>query len=318
MRCVVDRRVHRARTASDNAAPSWSTARGRVSRGARAARGSLPRERRRGRRTPAPRRPAAGAAWARPGFDGPHSLVPRRAVRARAARRDDRVPRRLGPRHRGHGRVRHGDRQAGRALGACTPIRRPRWTRTTRAEFGGGPRASAAQARLLYPGPTDDARQRAGWRAARSRPNRAAARGPARLSWRERHRRDDRVSALGPRLIVPGQRSDAGGSQARRRWARSAALAGRVLPGVRAGRDRTRRRPGCLYRYEDFETARYLTARSVSGAAVADVAAALAAGQQAVQPGEHSTRQHTAALVRLTDLGAATWQATARSAGPGR
>ena len=77
----------------------------------------------------------------------------------------------------------------------------------------------------------------------------------------------------------------------------------------RAGRDGAPAQARLLYRYEDFETARYLTARSVSGAAVADVAAALAAGQQTVQPGEHGTRQHTAALVRLTDLGAATWQA---------
>jgi len=77
----------------------------------------------------------------------------------------------------------------------------------------------------------------------------------------------------------------------------------------RAGRDGAPAQARLLYRYEDFETARYLTARSVSAAAVADVAAALAAGQQAVQPGEHGTRQHTAALVRLTDLGAASWQA---------
>jgi ATP-dependent DNA helicase RecQ len=77
----------------------------------------------------------------------------------------------------------------------------------------------------------------------------------------------------------------------------------------RAGRDGAPAQARLLYRYEDFETARYLTARSVSAAAVADVAAALAAGQQAVQQGEHGTRQHTAALVRLTDLGAATWQA---------
>jgi ATP-dependent DNA helicase RecQ len=76
----------------------------------------------------------------------------------------------------------------------------------------------------------------------------------------------------------------------------------------RAGRDGEPAQARLLYRYEDFETARYLTARSVSAAAVADVAAALAAGRQAVQ-GEHGTRQHTAALVRLTDLGAATWQA---------
>jgi ATP-dependent DNA helicase RecQ len=77
----------------------------------------------------------------------------------------------------------------------------------------------------------------------------------------------------------------------------------------RAGRDGAPAQARLLYRYEDFETARYLTARSVSAAAVADVAAALAAGQQAVQPGEHGARQHTAGLVRLTDLGAATWQA---------
>ena len=77
----------------------------------------------------------------------------------------------------------------------------------------------------------------------------------------------------------------------------------------RAGRDGAPAQARLLYRYEDFETARYLTARSVSGAAVADVAAVLAAGRQAVQPGGHGTRQHTAALVRLTDLGAASWQA---------
>ena len=60
-----------------------------------------------------------------------------------------------------------------------------------------------------------------------------------------------------------------------------------------------------LYRYEDFETARYLTARGVSAAAVAKAAAALAAGQQ----DERGGRQQTAALVRLADLGAAAWQA---------
>jgi ATP-dependent DNA helicase RecQ len=81
----------------------------------------------------------------------------------------------------------------------------------------------------------------------------------------------------------------------------------------RAGRDGAPAQARLLYRYEDFDTARYLTARSVSGAAVADVAAALAAGQQAGQPAVPSAgpgaRQHTAALVRLTDLGAATWRA---------
>ena len=44
-----------------------------------------------------------------------HAGLPGRA----AARGDDGVPRRLGPHHRGHGRVRHGDRQAGRALGGA-------------------------------------------------------------------------------------------------------------------------------------------------------------------------------------------------------
>jgi ATP-dependent DNA helicase RecQ len=81
----------------------------------------------------------------------------------------------------------------------------------------------------------------------------------------------------------------------------------------RAGRDGAPAQARLLYRYEDFETARYLTARSVSGAAVGDVAAALAAGQpagqQAAQPGGAGPRQHTAALVRLTDLGAVTWRA---------
>jgi ATP-dependent DNA helicase RecQ len=77
----------------------------------------------------------------------------------------------------------------------------------------------------------------------------------------------------------------------------------------RAGRDGAPAQARLLYRYEDFDTARYLTARSVSVAAVADVAAALAAGQQAGQPAGLGARQHTAALVRLTDLGAATWRA---------
>ena len=81
----------------------------------------------------------------------------------------------------------------------------------------------------------------------------------------------------------------------------------------RAGRDGAPAQARLLYRYEDFDTARYLTARSVSGAAVADVAAALAvgrpAGQQAGRPAGPGARQHTAALVRLTDLGAATWRA---------
>jgi ATP-dependent DNA helicase RecQ len=75
----------------------------------------------------------------------------------------------------------------------------------------------------------------------------------------------------------------------------------------RAGRDGAPAHARLLYRYEDFETARHLAARGVSGAAVAHVAAALAAGQPAEAGG--SARQQTAALVRLTDLGAVTWQA---------
>jgi ATP-dependent DNA helicase RecQ len=73
----------------------------------------------------------------------------------------------------------------------------------------------------------------------------------------------------------------------------------------RAGRDGEPSHARLVYRYEDFETARYLTARGVSGEVVARVAAALAAGEP-VGPG---ARQQTAALVRLADLGAATWPA---------
>jgi ATP-dependent DNA helicase RecQ len=72
----------------------------------------------------------------------------------------------------------------------------------------------------------------------------------------------------------------------------------------RAGRDGQPSHARLLYRYEDFETARHLTARSISGAAVAQAAAALAAGQ----PAEPGARQQTAALVRLADLGAAAWR----------
>jgi ATP-dependent DNA helicase RecQ len=78
----------------------------------------------------------------------------------------------------------------------------------------------------------------------------------------------------------------------------------------RAGRDGEPSHARLLYRYEDFETARYLTARGVSGAAVGKAAAALAAGEPAA--GELTRpdgRQQTAALVRLADLGAAAWQA---------
>jgi ATP-dependent DNA helicase RecQ len=72
----------------------------------------------------------------------------------------------------------------------------------------------------------------------------------------------------------------------------------------RAGRDGEPSHTRLVYRYEDFETTRHLSARGVSGAAVARVAAALAAGEQ-IEP---AARQQTAALVRLADLGAAEWQ----------
>ena len=73
----------------------------------------------------------------------------------------------------------------------------------------------------------------------------------------------------------------------------------------RAGRDDQPSQARLLYRYEDFETARHLTTRGVSGAAVEQAAASLAAGE----PIEAGARQHIAALVRLADLGAATWPA---------
>ena len=60
-----------------------------------------------------------------------------------------------------------------------------------------------------------------------------------------------------------------------------------------------------LYRYDDFEMARYLIARGVSGAAVARAAAALVTGHR-TGPG---ARRQTTALARLADLGAAAWQA---------
>ncbi len=73
----------------------------------------------------------------------------------------------------------------------------------------------------------------------------------------------------------------------------------------RAGRDGEPSQARLLYRFEDFEAARYFTEGGVSGPAVGRAAAALAAGQR-VEP---SARQETAALVRLVDLGAAVWQA---------
>jgi ATP-dependent DNA helicase RecQ len=73
----------------------------------------------------------------------------------------------------------------------------------------------------------------------------------------------------------------------------------------RAGRDGEPSHARLLYRYDDFEFARYLIARGVPGAAVGRAGAALAAAQP-IEPG---ARQQTAALARLADLGAAAWQA---------
>jgi ATP-dependent DNA helicase RecQ len=73
----------------------------------------------------------------------------------------------------------------------------------------------------------------------------------------------------------------------------------------RGGRDGAPSQARLLYRYEDFDTARYLTARGVSSGAVVDAATALAAGQ----PPQAATRQQTAAIAHLADLGAVTWQA---------
>jgi len=75
----------------------------------------------------------------------------------------------------------------------------------------------------------------------------------------------------------------------------------------RAGRDAAPARARLLFRYEDFDLARYLTARGVSESAVTEAATALAAGKP-LPPGG---RQQTAALVRLADLGAAQWTADA-------
>jgi ATP-dependent DNA helicase RecQ len=73
----------------------------------------------------------------------------------------------------------------------------------------------------------------------------------------------------------------------------------------RAGRDGEPARAHLIYRYEDFDVARHLTARGISTSAVRPVAAALAAGQE----GTAGTRQQTSALARLADLGAAAWDA---------
>jgi ATP-dependent DNA helicase RecQ len=71
----------------------------------------------------------------------------------------------------------------------------------------------------------------------------------------------------------------------------------------RAGRDGLPSEARLLYRYEDFDRAQHFIARGVPAAPVAQAAAALAAGQRI----EHGSPQQTAALTRLTDLGAATW-----------
>jgi ATP-dependent DNA helicase RecQ len=73
----------------------------------------------------------------------------------------------------------------------------------------------------------------------------------------------------------------------------------------RAGRDDQPSQVRLLYRFDDFEMARHLIARSVSSVAVAQTAAGLATGQ-GTGPG---ARLQTAALARLADLGAAAWQA---------
>jgi ATP-dependent DNA helicase RecQ len=72
----------------------------------------------------------------------------------------------------------------------------------------------------------------------------------------------------------------------------------------RAGRDGEDAHARMLFRPEDFGSAVHLTSRSVGGEAVARVAASLAEGDR-VDP----TRDTTAALVRLVDLGAAAWGA---------
>jgi ATP-dependent DNA helicase RecQ len=59
-----------------------------------------------------------------------------------------------------------------------------------------------------------------------------------------------------------------------------------------------------LFRPEDFGAAAHFTSRSVHGDGVARVAEQLANGQEI-----GATRQLTAALVRLVDLGAASWNA---------
>ncbi len=68
----------------------------------------------------------------------------------------------------------------------------------------------------------------------------------------------------------------------------------------RAGRDGQPAEARLLHRAEDFGAAVHLTSRPVSAAAVGDAAARLASGEPA-----RETRQATAALFKLVDLGAA-------------
>jgi ATP-dependent DNA helicase RecQ len=70
----------------------------------------------------------------------------------------------------------------------------------------------------------------------------------------------------------------------------------------RAGRDEEAAHARLVHRPEDFGAAVHLTSRGVSEKAVSGVASLLAEGEQVA-----ATRQVTAALVRLVDLGAARW-----------
>jgi ATP-dependent DNA helicase RecQ len=72
----------------------------------------------------------------------------------------------------------------------------------------------------------------------------------------------------------------------------------------RAGRDEEAAHARLLFRPEDFGSAAHLTSRSVRGEVVEHVAELLATGRDV-----GATRQLTAALVRLVDLGAAAWDA---------
>src|SRR5258708_3930193 len=72
----------------------------------------------------------------------------------------------------------------------------------------------------------------------------------------------------------------------------------------RAGRDGAPSEVRLLYRDQGFDRARHPTARSIGGAPVVRVAAALASREQI----DHRTRQETGALSRLADLRAATGQ----------